>query len=166
MLICKECDSEFSNHRALNGHKRVHGPSKGRYSVKRTNRSRKGETKVYCCQSCGKENKQKVGNFQNKFCDNKCQQSYLWETKTKPAIERGERVHRAVLYRYIVERDGEKCSLCGLTDWQGKHLSMDVDHIDGTNTNNKPHNLRLLCPNCHRQTPTWGNKRRDLGAAG
>lgn len=37
-------------------------------------------------------------------------------------------------------------------------MTMDIDHIDGDHRNNKPENLRLLCPNCHRQTSTWGKK--------
>ena len=38
-----------------------------------------------------------------------------------------------------------------------KKLSLQLDHIDGDSDNNKLHNLRLLCPNCHSQTSTFGN---------
>jgi 5-methylcytosine-specific restriction endonuclease McrA len=35
---------------------------------------------------------------------------------------------------------------------------MHVDHIDGDRTNNTYDNLRILCPNCHSQTPTFASK--------
>ncbi len=54
-----------------------------------------------------------------------------------------------------------KCTGCGLGDWLGKPLVLEVDHIDGNPSNNAPENLRLLCPNCHSQTPTWKNRKRD-----
>lgn len=48
-----------------------------------------------------------------------------------------------------------KCEECGLgPEWNGKPLSMQLDHIDGNHTNNELENLRILCPNCHTQTPT------------
>lgn len=50
------------------------------------------------------------------------------------------------------------CSVCGLTEWMGKPLTLDIDHIDGHYWNNQRENLRFICPNCHRQTPTYGSK--------
>ena len=44
-----------------------------------------------------------------------------------------------------------------------KKLSLQIDHIDGNCENNKPDNLRLLCPNCHTQTDTWGIKNKNIG---
>lgn len=49
---------------------------------------------------------------------------------------------------------------CGITTWKNKPISLDVDHINGDNTDQRLENLRFLCPNCHRQTPTWGSKNR------
>lgn len=48
-----------------------------------------------------------------------------------------------------------RCSICAINEWQGKPLSLHLDHIDGVNTNNLISNLRLLCPNCHSQTSTY-----------
>lgn len=49
-----------------------------------------------------------------------------------------------------------KCNICGINDWLGKKLTLHVDHINGINNDNRIENLRILCPNCHQQTITWG----------
>lgn len=48
-----------------------------------------------------------------------------------------------------------RCSRCGIDRWQGRKAPLQLDHIDGDPTNNQRENLRLLCPNCHAQTPTY-----------
>ncbi len=58
-----------------------------------------------------------------------------------------------------------QCSQCGITEWRGKFLAIELDHIDGDRTNHKIQNLRMLCPNCHSQTPTFRSKKRN-GAPG
>lgn len=45
--------------------------------------------------------------------------------------------------------------------WQGRDLVLELDHIDGDCLNNRLENLRWLCPNCHSQTDTYKNKKRD-----
>jgi hypothetical protein len=61
-----------------------------------------------------------------------------------------------------------ECSVCGLTEWQGKPLSLVLDHINGVNDDNDPGNLRLLRPNCHSQTDTFSgrNIKRKRAAQG
>lgn len=49
-----------------------------------------------------------------------------------------------------------RCEECNLgPEWLTRILVMHLDHIDGDNTNNELSNLRILCPNCHSQTPTY-----------
>jgi hypothetical protein len=50
------------------------------------------------------------------------------------------------------------CSICSIVNWNGKFLSLHIDHIDGNPRNNAITNLRLLCPNCHSQTDTYCGK--------
>lgn len=49
-----------------------------------------------------------------------------------------------------------KCDVCELTEWNGEELTLDIDHINGKYWDSRRENLRFICPNCHRQTPTWG----------
>ena len=55
-----------------------------------------------------------------------------------------------------------KCSICGIIDWNGKELSLQLDHINGINNDNRLENLRLLCPNCHSQTDTYAGKKKKI----
>jgi hypothetical protein len=53
-----------------------------------------------------------------------------------------------------------KCLKCSLSEWNNEQLDMELDHIDGDRTNHILTNLRMLCPNCHAQTPTYRSKNR------
>lgn len=71
---------------------------------------------------------------------------------------------RTVLRRYIIKNNliPYKCAICGCTEWQGKTLSLELDHINGINNDNRLENLRFLCPNCHSQTTTYGSRNQQL----
>ena len=69
------------------------------------------------------------------------------------------RSRKSVKHRLL--QDGimqNTCRECGLREWLGKPLSMHIDHINGVSTDHRLENLRMLCPNCHSQTPTYGGR--------
>ncbi|MGD6752475.1 HNH endonuclease [Streptomyces sp. BH105] len=72
------------------------------------------------------------------------------------------RVHGVRLRRELVRLGvPEQCAACGRSEWQGRPISLEVDHLSGEWWDNRPENLRLLCPNCHSVTDTYrGRKRR------
>lgn len=70
---------------------------------------------------------------------------------------------RAVIRRRVIQ-DGlinYTCSICQNSGaHNGQPLTLQLDHINGVNNDNRLENLRFLCPNCHSQTPTYSNKIR------
>lgn len=57
------------------------------------------------------------------------------------------------------------CVGCGTgPEWNGKPLTLQLDHINGDSSDHRIENLRILCPNCHSQTPTFGGRRRHDSA--
>ncbi len=66
------------------------------------------------------------------------------------------------LHRSLQEIGREyRCEICSNDGiWMGDKITLQIDHIDGDWKNNLRENLRYLCPNCHWQTSTHGNKER------
>lgn len=56
-----------------------------------------------------------------------------------------------------------KCSKCGIDNWCGETIILDLDHINGDNRDNRLENLRYLCPNCHSQTDTYKGRNKNSG---
>jgi len=54
-----------------------------------------------------------------------------------------------------------KCSSCRISEWNGEHIVLELDHINGIKSDNRRVNLRLLCPNCHSQTITYKSKNKN-----
>lgn len=72
----------------------------------------------------------------------------------------GRREKSHILKRALIESGVEyKCSECPTKDsWNGKPITLQIDHIDGDGFNNNKENLRFICPNCHSQTKNYGAK--------
>ncbi len=76
----------------------------------------------------------------------------------------GQGLKKKLLKAGLIEN---KCDECGCPPaWNGKPLTLQLDHIDGDRSNNARANLRLLCPNCHSQTPTFSRGKWKKNNAG
>lgn len=52
-----------------------------------------------------------------------------------------------------------ECCWCGIgPEWNGKKLTLQLDHINSVYNDNRIENLRFLCPNCHTQTDGYAGR--------
>lgn len=68
------------------------------------------------------------------------------------------------LKRALITERGHVCESCCNHEWLGQPITLELEHIDGDRSNNMHDNLKLLCPNCHSQTPTWRRQKKSLVA--
>lgn len=151
MFKCITCKKEFESQRALNAHQVAHKDGK-RYSVSRST----GNVKTFICSWCGTEKRCKGSSYKNKYCSNSCQRADVTEKKKLAWLNEGK--DWSGKKEYLLTEVGRKCEECGQGEvWNGKPLTLQLDHIDGDSDNNRRDNLRILCPHCHTQTETYGN---------
>lgn len=70
-----------------------------------------------------------------------------------------EESSRDLKHRLISEGVKEhRCEGCNQIEWMGQPIPIELHHIDGIRKNNKLENLKILCPNCHAQTPGFSGR--------
>lgn len=86
--------------------------------------------------------------------------------KTPWTLEEVYSTYGAVLggrVKDLIREDlGNVCECGQGPKWKGKPLTLQIDHINGDRKDHSRENLRLLCPNCHTQTSTFGGRNRKL----
>lgn len=116
-------------------------------------------TKIRKCSNpgCAKKFEVKL-NSGGLYCAASCASAHRrWKCLKDASL--GKNVHPRTMKRWLIENNGNKCNECGQKNvWKGKPLVLHLDHIDGDSDNTTKKNCRLLCPNCHSQTPTFGNR--------
>jgi hypothetical protein len=121
------------------------------------------------CIQCNVEFKQWRSDA--KYCSNNCQQEFqyyeyicAWKQGFVDGLigdkARGEIANP--LRRYLKEKFLQ-CSSCGISEWNNRPITLEIEHIDGNWSNNKEDNLTLICPNCHSQTDTYRAKNKGKG---
>lgn len=75
----------------------------------------------------------------------------------------GEVTDPKTIRRCLERRDGWGCKICGITEWQGEKVPLIADHINGNAADNSAENLRLICPNCDAQLPTFKARNKGNG---
>lgn len=105
----------------------------------------KNTTRIYCCRGCGDEHKTKIRDekvlVNNGFLPNAVNNT---------------------IRSFLIRHNGNNCMICGLdaNNWRCQKLTLIVDHINGKSKNNSLDNLRLVCPNCDSQLPTYKAKNK------
>ncbi len=77
-------------------------------------------------------------------------------------------VIRSTLKKRVLEEGllKEECAICKQRPkWKGQKLVLILDHISGVFNDNRLENLRMLCPNCNAQQPTFGGRNIGIGTA-
>ena len=119
--------------------------------------------KTYECKVCSKETKWSHQKM-NKYCSNACSA----EGKLLESIERAKEglvKERPTLRKVLAKLNGYACECCGISEWNGKEITLQVDHINGLANDNSIENLRLICPNCHSQSDTFSGRNKGQGRA-
>ncbi len=106
------------------------------------------------------------------YCSHACQHRHQYEETVRLAIESGYfydtdkfNTSTQVVRRYLRESYGDQCSICHISEWQDKPLSLVLDHINGQSNDWRISNLRLVCPNCDSQLPTFKARNKGNGRA-
>lgn len=118
---------------------------------------------TYKCKTCGEESKVSHQKM-NVYCSNACSA----EGKLLESIERAKQglvKERPTLRKVLARLNGYACECCGISEWNGKEITLQVDHINGLANDNSIENLRLICPNCHSQSDTFSGRNKGQGRA-
>lgn len=105
------------------------------------------------CKNCEKEFDYSPSQSSGMFCSWKCS----GQSRLKQKFNKGTLWSKR-MGTYLKELRENKCEVCGITEWNGKPIVFQIDHTNGDRMDNTLENLKVICPNCHSQTETYGIK--------
>lgn len=87
------------------------------------------------------------------------------EFRIEDKLTKNSTLSNEAVTRILVEKNimAYECDVCALTEWQGKFITLELDHKNGDRHDNRIENLHFLCPNCHSQTPNFRGKNINNG---
>lgn len=142
-FCCRSCGTSFNN---------------------RVKPKRKKQTRFLKCKNCQKDFV--WGRSRNKsYCDKNCYINYkanlIESTGQFTAAWNGNKSIR----NYLIKKHGNNCMICkqSADNWNGKPMTLIVDHIDGKADNYSVENIRIICPNCDSQLPTYKGRNKGNG---
>ena len=69
---------------------------------------------------------------------------------------------RGVIREYILKEQDNRCAICGIkNEWNKNVLNFVLDHINGDASDSSRENIRLICPNCDSQLPTFKSRNKN-----
>ena len=143
-------------------------------AAKYNNVKRGIKTGILYCLNCEKSIEVKrYRSSKRKFCSGKCQQEYRGkiyiEKWLKGEISGGNpkdpQEVSSYIRNYMLKKANYMCMDCGWSKINpySNTIPLELDHIDGHSENNRPENLRILCPGCHSLTPFYGTLNKGNG---
>lgn len=113
------------------------------------------------CVDCG----QLVADARTKRCRS-CHSKWLIQQRSAKKVERwlsgGPGGSKWKIYKgvreFLFEEANYKCTLCGWGEINPftNSVPLQIDHINGDAEDHSRNNLRIICPNCHSLTETYG----------
>lgn len=120
--------------------------------------------RIIACPICGKPIVHPKCD-RRKYCSNRCQGIYSFQQKVENTLknERLDHHHGQTSRKIAFAIFGKECCICDSKTWMGQEVPLILDHVDGNADNWSLKNLRLICPNCDAQTPTYTGRNRGHG---
>ena len=149
MRPCKNCQNSIEN--------KVNIFCSQSCAAKFNNKRKESKPKICCL--CNNSFSKTRDNRENKYCFD-CIKNRRYVKRSEVLEEcKTDRSRKGILLRLF----GHQCQICKNTEWLGSPIPIDIDHISGNSSDNSKENLRLVCPNCHAQTPTYKAKNKGSG---
>ena len=163
--VCLECLKDFSGtasdmHRQIFCSRSCAARRNNRLRPKRTRSANSRSPVSHECPGCG------VVTEKVTYCSRDCKKLHseaLWLDGTMSGTTKYGTA--LVVRTWLYKRSGGQCE--GTDSRTGDRCTEDrvvhLDHVDGNWLNNRPDNVRHLCPTCHALTDTYSGKNRGRG---